>query len=130
MEKTTRHIVYKVENMVINMSGGTLVQHADLIQASGEVKVNQCESVDLTEQPVLFCRITALAREEGKAQIVENELRSACVSAPKLLKAIRTNEALGYLDTQNLSSTELFDLLNQHFSLSFKLRTFQDYRSR
>ena len=130
MENTTRHIGYNVENMVINMTGGTLVQHADLVQASGEVRVSQCESVDLTEQPVLFCRITALARAEGKAQIVENELRSACVSAPKLLKAIRTNEALGYLDTQNLSSTELFDLLNQHFSLSFKLRTFQDYRSR
>jgi hypothetical protein len=64
------------------------------------------------------------------AQQVENELRRACVSAPKLVKAIRTNEALGYLDTQDLSSSELFDMLNAYFGLSFKLRAFQNSRSR
>lgn len=80
--------------------------------------------------PEFFCRITDEARKTGKAQAVENELRTACVSAPKLIKAIRTNEALGYLDTQNLSSKDLYELLDEHFHLSFKLRTFQDYRSK
>lgn len=77
----------------------------------------------------LFCCITKEAYKQGKAQVVENELRSACVSAPKLIKAIRTNEALGYLDTKNLSSTELYDLLNEHFGLPFKPRNFAKYRS-
>jgi len=80
--------------------------------------------------PDLFCRITQAAHDKGVAQQVENELRRACVSAPKLVKAIRTNEALGYLDTQDLSSSELFDMLNAYFGLSFKLRAFQNSRSR
>lgn len=36
-EKRVTNIGYNVEQMTINMSGGTLVQHADLVQASGEV---------------------------------------------------------------------------------------------
>ena len=80
-------------------------------------------------QVVLFCRITHEAYDRNKAQAVESELRSACGSAPKLIRVIRTNEALGYLDTQNLSSKELYELLDEHFGLSFGLRAFQIARS-
>ena len=79
-------------------------------------------------QAEYFCRITEAAISAGKAQQIDNELRSAAVSAPKLIKAIRTNEALGYLDTKNLSSTELYNLLNEHYDLPFKLRNFSRYR--
>ena len=91
-----------------------------------------CNPSPVTPEPTpnLFCRITDLAHQEGKALIVENELRSACVSAPKLVRALRTNEALGYLDTQNLSSRDLYDLLNEHFSLPFGVHTFTVYRSK
>ena len=78
----------------------------------------------------LFCRITQAAYDKGVAQQVENELQSAAVSAPKLVKVIRTNEALGYLDTQNINSTDLYELLNDHFQLEFKVRTFQLARSK
>ena len=44
--KKTVHIGYNVENMTINMSGGTLVQHADLVQASGEVIVEKPSETD------------------------------------------------------------------------------------
>ena len=77
----------------------------------------------------LFCRITKAAFDRGVAQDVEDELRSAAVSAPKLVKAIRTNEALGYLDTKNMSSKELFDMLDAHFHLPFKYRQFAAARS-
>ena len=80
--------------------------------------------------PSLFCRITQHAYELGAASQVEQELRSASVSAPKLIRVIRTNETLGYLDTRNLSSAALFDLLNEHFNLPFKIRTFQNQRSK
>ena len=44
MSKTKSvHIGYNVEQMTINMSGGTLVQHADLVQAGGEVTVQNAE---------------------------------------------------------------------------------------
>lgn len=87
------------------------------------------EQVSSSPRLDLFCRITQHAIETGHAQEVEDELRSASVSAPKLVKAIKTNEALGYLDTQNLSSTELYDLLNEHYHLPFKPRNFSKYRS-
>ena len=91
----------------------------------------KCEDITPVEtSETLFCRITQAAYNKGKAQQVEDDLRSACISAPKLVKTIRTNEALGYLDTQNLSSVELYNLLNEHFGLTFKLRNFDTYRSK
>ena len=60
----------------------------------------------------LFPRITKAAYDAGKAESVDDELRSASVSAPKLVKTIRTNEALGYLDTKNMT---LISLLNYFF---------------
>lgn len=85
---------------------------------------------DVKPEKPLFCRITQAAYDKGIAQQVDNELCSACVSAPKLVKAIRTNEALGYLDTQNLNSKDLFDLLNEHYGLSFSAHNFTIYRSK
>ena len=92
------------------------------------------ETAEEKQEPVnnedFFCRITQHAIETGHAQEVENELRSACVSAPKLVKAIRTNEALGYLDTKNLSSQALYDMLKEHFGLNFGVRNFTIARNR
>ena len=77
----------------------------------------------------LFCRITKAAYDKGIAQQVDDELRSACVSAPKLVKALNSNEALGYLDTKNLNSSELYQLLDEHYGLTFGLSNFRRYRS-
>ena len=85
---------------------------------------------DVRSEKSLFCRITKAAYEKGVAQQVDDELRSATVSAPKLIKAINLNEALGYLDTKDLFSTDLYDMLNEHYHLPFKLRTFQDNRGK
>lgn len=85
---------------------------------------------DVRSEKSLFCRITKAAYEKGVAQQVDDALRSATVSAPKLIKAINLNEALGYLDTKDLFSTDLYDMLNEHYHLPFKLRTFQDNRGK
>ena len=134
MKKESTHIGYNVENMTINMSGGTLVQHADLVQASGEVIVEKPSEVSsqtsVGASDSVFCLLTDQCRKEGKTEIVEAELRSACVSAPKLIKAIRTNEALGYLDTKNMSSQALYNALNDYFGLPFKAHNFAKYRSK
>ena len=134
MKKESTHIGYNVENMTINMSGGTLVQHADLVQASGEVIVEKPSVVSrqtsVGASDSVFCLLTDQCRKEGKTEIVEAELRSACVSAPKLIKAIRTNEALGYLDTKNMSSQALYNALNDYFGLPFKAHNFAKYRSK
>lgn len=77
-----------------------------------------------------FCRITQEAYDKGTAYAVEEELRSAATgTAAKLIAALRTNEALGYIDTKNLSSAELYDLLNRHFHLDYSQRNFTKARS-
>ena len=87
-------------------------------------------TVESAQESSLFRCITQSAIESGHAGQVEKELRSACVSAPKLMAAIRTNEALGYLDTKNLSSQALYNELNRHFGLRFKYRQFVAARNR
>ena len=73
-----------------------------------------------------FGLLTAQCIQEGKA---EAELRSAANgSAAKLVAAIRTNEALGYLDTKNMSSQALYDALNAYFGLRYKYQNFAKYR--
>lgn len=101
--------------------------HESVTDASSTSSINPAS--DAGSSP-FFSRITQTAHDHGAAPSIEAELRSASVSAPKLIKVIRTNERLGYLDTQNLTSTTLYELLNEHFNLPFKLRTFQDYRSK
>lgn len=101
-----------------------------------------CEDITPTEESfssvspesnsgkTLFCRITKAAYDKGVAQKVDDDLRSASVSAPKLVKALKTNDALGYTDTKNLNSTDLYDLLNEHYGLPFKSHAFSVARSK
>ncbi len=97
--------------------------------ASPKPECSQTPAGIMPEKP-LFSRITPQAYAEGRAQSVENELRLASIHAPSLIKAIRTNEALGYLDTAHLSSSVLFHLLNEHYHLPFKQRNFTKYRNK
>ena len=115
-------------NNINNFGGINFYENNNSNAKKEQANVEDITPVEMSDK--LFCRITNHAYEKGKAQQVEDELRSACISAPKLVKTIRTNEALGYLDTQNLKSSDLFDMLNEHFHLPFKLRTFQDSRSK
>ena len=85
---------------------------------------------DVRPEKSLFCCITKAAYEKGVAQRVDDELRSACVSAPKLVKALNTNDALGYVDTRNLNSSDLFDMLDEHYRLPFKKHAFTVARSK
>jgi len=48
---SNKHIGYNVENMTINMSGGTLVQHADLVQASGDIQLTATEQIKKAVRP-------------------------------------------------------------------------------
>ncbi len=78
-----------------------------------------------------FGLLTAQCIQEGKAEAVEAELRSAANgSAAKLIAAIRTNEALGYLDTKNMSSQALYDALNAYFGLKYSVRNFTMARNK
>lgn len=105
-------------------------QHAYIQQLEKQVTILQKQLGIKVQDKELFCQITQEAYDRGQAVALEDDLRSACSSAARLVKVIRTNEALGYLNTQYLSSTELYNLLNEHFHVTFKLRAFQDQRSK
>ena len=115
---------FDIHHNNISMSA---TQIADLVRSLRAEDVQPIQ--EEKPQKTFFSRITQAAYDKGMAQAVEDELRCASISAPKLVKSIRTNEALGYLDTQNMSSRDLFNLLNDHFGLPFKERCFMNYRS-
>ena len=115
-------IIHHIENSQVQIG-----PRGEIAPAKKEQAANETEVVNETD---IFCRITKHAIDSGPAQEVEDALRSASVSAPKLVKAIKTNEALGYLDTQNLSSQALYDMLNEHFGLNFGVRNFTIARNR
>ena len=76
-----------------------------------------------------FSLLTEQCIKEGKVDAVEADLRSAASgSAQKLMGCIRTNEALGYIDTKNLSSQALYDALDTYFGLKYSVRNFTKYR--
>lgn len=121
---------------VINVAGNYIAEQNIDIHDNQNVYLGSEGMNELTSERVserkknFFCRITDEAYEKDRAKAVEDELRRACISAPKLIAAIRTNEALGYLDTQDLSSAELYKLLDEHFHLPFQLHNFTKYRSK
>ena len=110
----------------ISCSDNTII----IIASSRTEKDSSSVASECHSDTYLFSRITPQAYTEGRAQSVEDELRLASIHAPSLIKAIRTNEALGDLDTTNLQSSELYHLLDDHYHLPFKQRNFTKYRNK
>jgi hypothetical protein len=76
--------------------------------------------------------ITDLCRKEGKVETVEAELRAASNgTAHAMWKTIRTNEALGYLSTQDVSAAKIYKALTAYFGeLPYNERNFRDARNK
>ena len=76
--------------------------------------------------------ITDQCRKEGKIEAVEAELRAACKgTAPAMWKTIRTNEALGYLSTKDVSASKIYKALTAYFGeLPYNERNFRDARNK
>ncbi len=126
--------IYNGCNITINNGKAETVSPKNERPAASAEDVQDVQSAPIAcsekeQAQARFALLTAQCIQEGKAEAVEAELRSAANgSAAKLVAAIRTNEALGYLDTKNMSSTELYNVLNRHFGLRYKLRNFTRYR--
>jgi hypothetical protein len=136
MENQKPHTVvynYGIINDIHDNPNATIyavdTEHSKQSSPSGAEDVTPVEEEKGTTGK-LFPRITKAAYEEGKAQSVDDELRSASVSAPKLVKTLNINEALGYLDTKNMSTRDLYKQLNDCYHLSFGEDNFRKYRAK
>lgn len=84
------------------------------------------------QKPTSFPLLTDQCRAENKTQLVEAELRAACQgTAVGLWKTIRTNEALGYLFADRLSTAKVYRAFTDYFgALPYTERNFRDARDR
>ena len=139
MSKTkTVHIGYNVEQMTINMSGGTLVQHADLVQAGGEVTVQQETSVEDIEQvatepqsalpffvPEKLAELGTATAEEFDA-LYHNAVQAG---APKLATFIKHYRELQVLNTKGYNKKKTYEQLKAYFGeeLGFGYANFAAY---
>jgi hypothetical protein len=125
-------------SLFINTNNGPIYSGCNVTVINGQTAVSPAASPrpesateDIEPVDTSFSLLTDQCRKEGKAQAVEAELRSAAnASAAKLVAAIRTNEALGYLDTKNMSSRALYDALNDRFGLKYSVRNFTMARNK
>lgn len=126
MENETRHIGYNVEQMTINVNGGTLVQHADLVQASGEVKVervNELTNEGLTSEGVKAVKLCMyLVREKisemgiDTPEQVESEMRAEAEKDAKHFAAwLRRKEKAGILNFHGDTKKQILITLQEHF---------------
>ncbi len=125
-------------SLFINTNNGPIYSGCNVTVINGQTAVSPTASPrpepateDIEPVDTSFSLLTDQCRKEGKAQAVEAELRSAAnASAAKLVATIRTNEALGYLDTKNMSSRALYDALNDRFGLKYSVRNFTMARNK
>ena len=128
--------IYEGCNVTINNGKAETVSPNTERPAASSEDVQDVQSAPIAcsqkeQAQARFALLTAQCIQEGKAEAVEAELRSAANgSAAKLVAAIRTNEALGYLDTKNMSSQALYDALNAYFGLRYSVRNFTMARNK
>ena len=123
-EKKVKNIGYNVEQMTINMSGGTLVQHADLVQASGEVVVekpskvsNQClegsgqTTICAYLVPEKIAEIGICTMEQAEAELKAESEKDAKHFAAYL----RKKEKAGILHFHGDTKKQILITLQEHF---------------
>ena len=122
MENETKRIGYNVENMTINMSGGTLVQHADLVQASGEVRVEKNTPFPSREErdetPICPYWVPEKINEMGitTPEKAEAEMRAEAEKDAKHFAAyLRLKEKAGMLHFHGDTKKQILTTLQAHF---------------
>lgn len=137
LRKDWRHIVFfklfnidKISDQQVEDFRKFLFEGMDYYLEQWEAETPQ-NSQD-NAKPATFEFITDLCRKEGKVETVEAELRAASKgTAHAMWKTIRTNEALGYLSTQDVSAAKIYKALTAYFGeLPYNERNFRDARNK
>ena len=131
MDKQPRNI-YVAGNYIASQTIGTQILHADRVYTNNPDKEqpHEVEDVAFEELNTHFCYITEKCVKNAMVEHVEAHLRIACTGpAETLWKTIHEFEFMGYLSTQNIDATKIYNALSDHFgALSFTERNFRKYR--
>lgn len=132
MESPNKHIGYNVEQMTINMSGGTLVQHADIVQASGEVKVETPVTEASNRTDVLSsCLFTEKTRKEQKETMITQALQQSYEGRYDRARALATElkrwQSEGYIDKHYNAKVVYAELNKLLTDIPIKYSCFRKY---
>ncbi len=127
-------VILNSPNVVIgHMSGGTInINNSATAEQQAKKERPECEDIEpVEEEKDCFPLLTEQCRKEGKVHAVENELRTACKgTAIGLWRAIRANEALGYIAAKHLDSRDVYNAFSAYFGdLPYKERNFRKARN-
>ena len=124
--------IYVAGNYIASQTIGTQILHADRVYTNNPDKEqpHEVEDVAFEELNTHFCYITEKCVKNAMVEHVEAHLRIACTgTAETLWKTIHEFEFMGYLSTQNIDATKIYNALSDHFgALSFTERNFRKYR--
>ena len=131
MDKQPRNI-YVAGNYIASQTIGTQILHADNVYTNppDNEQPHELEDVAFEELNTHFCYITEKCVKNSMTEHVETHLRIACRgTAEALWETIHEFEFMGYLDTQNIDATKIYNALTEHFGpLNFTERNFRKYR--
>lgn len=119
MENQTRHIGYNVENMVINMNGGTIIQHAENVYPSGDVRVenplnDEQTKTSIQDEPIV-ADYSFLGTDRYPADVCEKNLKQTIDNAKSKADACRnimTLDTCGYIHICQLTDARKAELIN------------------
>lgn len=121
-------------NYIARQDIGVQILHADSVYTAkpDAQPPHEVEDVAFEEVNTRFCYITEKCVKNGMAEHVESHLRIACNgSAEALWKTIHEFEFMGYLSTQDVDATKIYNALTNHFGeLPFGIVNFRKYREK
>lgn len=111
---------------------GVQILHADHVHTNtpNAPTPHEVEDVAFEELNTHFCYITEKCVKNAMVEHVEAHLRIACMgTAEALWKCIHEFEFMGYLSTQEVDASKIYNALTKHFgALPFGVVNFRKYR--
>ena len=117
-----------IENSVVTISNGQTTVEPEK-QTAPQAEAQEVAFEDVHSE---FSLLTELCKKENKVSSVVAELRAACQgTAVELWRVIRTNEALGYVSANSLSTAKVYRAFTDYFgALPYTERNFRDARDK
>ena len=123
--------IYVAGDYIASQTFGTYIAHAEHVHTQASTPAAKpAEDVEFEEVHDHFCYITQACQIANMVEHVQNHMRTACSgSADALWKCIHEYELMGYLSTEPVDASTLYDAISAYFgTLPYDKRNFRKYR--